>query len=194
MLDKTQIRFVLTGDQVVGPDGTPYSIGWAIDQLPWRDALPGGGMPAHQYVVIGPTAQPMADVLACAIRDHPDSFRAYFRGYQKPMRYRELGDRRYWRTSMYGTHMLNRCTLDSVEPPRRVADGAKPLPWDGPPWAPNGSPWPPGYVQDENGRWVYQAAADSRRGYVCASCQRTYWLSAPERPCPHCGHRPQEGD
>lgn len=185
-----QNRFQLVGDNVVGPDGNRYSFDWAIERLQWRDALPGGGMPAHQYVVINDESQAMADVLSRVIAAHPDSFDAYFRGYQKPMRYLELAGLRYWRTSLHGTQMLNRCTLDSVEPPRRVADGAGPLEWDGPPWALNGSPWPPGYAEDEHGRWVYRAADDPRHGYICTSCQRTYWLSAPDRPCPHRGQRP----
>ena len=138
------------------------SLDRAIEQLLWRDALPGGGMPAHQYVVIDDRTQPMADILARVIADHPDSFDAYFGGYQRPMRYLELGGLRYWRTSLHGTHVLNRCTLDSVEPPRRVADGARPLQWDGPPWATNGSPWPPGFVEEKDGRWVYHAVADPR--------------------------------
>ena len=183
-------RFEFAGDHVVGPDGARFSFDWAIEQLQWRDALPGGGMPAHQYVVIDDQSQPMADVLSRVIALHPDSFDAYFRGYRWPMRYLELGDLRYWRTSLNGTHMLNRCTLDSVEPPRRVADGAVPLAWDGPTWALNGSPWPPGYAEETPGRWVYHADQDPRRGYLCTSCQRAYWLSAPERPCPHCGHQP----
>lgn len=116
--------FKFAGDHVVGPDGSQFSFDWAIDQLQWRDALPGGGMPAHQYVVIDDLSQPMADVLSRVIAVHPDSFDAYFRGYQRPRcATLELGDRRYWRTSLNGTHMLNRCTLDSVEPPRRVVDG-----------------------------------------------------------------------
>ena len=180
----------MTIRDVATPPTPAYSVDPAIAQLPWRDALAGGGMPAHQYVVIDEATKPMADLLSTVIRDHPDSFDAYFRGYQRPMRYLEIGDRRYWRTSNGPTQMLNRCTLDSVEPPRRVADGAGPLPWDGPPWALNGEPWPPGYVQIENGRWVYRAEADPRRGYACTACGRAYWLSAPDRPCPRCGHLP----
>jgi hypothetical protein len=180
-------RYFLDGDEVVGPDGTRYGIAWAIEQLPWRTALPGGGMPTHQYVVIGASTLPASDVLGTAIRDHPASFDAYFRGYQRPMRYLELGDHRYWRTSAGPTHMLNRCTLDSVEPPRRVADGARPLPWVGPRWAPYGSPWPPGYVRDDDGRWVYRQELDPRRAHSCVSCGFVFWLTAPERPCPHCG-------
>lgn len=42
---------------------------------------------------------------------------------------------RDWRTRFE----LNRCTPDSVDPPRRVDQGATPiLDWDGPPHAPNG--------------------------------------------------------
>jgi len=55
-------RFVLDPDEehVTGTDGTRYSIAWAIDQLPWRTALPGGGMPVHQYIVIGSSTLPAA--------------------------------------------------------------------------------------------------------------------------------------
>ena len=183
-------KFQFAGDHVVGPDGTSFSFDWAIDQLPWRDALPASGMPAHQYVVIDDRCQPAADVLSGVIAVHPESFNAFFRGYQRPMRYLELGDRRYWRTSLHGTQMLNRCTFDSVEPPRRVSDGAVALQWDGPPWALKGEPWPPGYVEDGDGRWVYHREVDPRQGYICTACGRAYWLSAPERPCPNCGHRP----
>jgi hypothetical protein len=67
---------------------------------------------------------------------NPDSYRAYFRGYQTPNRYWEAPDgRRYWLTKF----MINRCWPASVEPLRRVDQGAKPITdWDGPPFAPNG--------------------------------------------------------
>jgi hypothetical protein len=120
------------------------SLRLAINRLPWKDAVlyP----PPHQYVVLEWCDPDAWDVLDTAIREQPDSFLAFFRGYQRPMRDWEFEGRRYWRTSStaYGplTHMLNRCALDSVEPPRRVDDGAEPMPWEGPPWMPNGSPWP----------------------------------------------------
>lgn len=160
-------------------------------ELRWVDALAGDGMPAHQYVVFMYPPPLPARVLLAAIRWHPDAFNAYFRGYQHPMRYLELPDGlRYWRTVLNRTHMLNRCTLDSVEPPRRVDRGAKRIAWDGPPWAPYGSPWPPGYVELEPGRWVYQRELDPRRDYPCAACGRRYWRSIPHRPCPRCGAVP----
>ena len=48
------------------------------------------------------------------------TYRAYFRGYQSPMRYWEAPDgRRYWLK-----FMINRCWPDSVERLRRVDEGA----------------------------------------------------------------------
>lgn len=67
---------------------------------------------------------------------HPATYAAYFRGYQSPMKYLEVGEYRFWRTSnrqQDGSfkHFINRCKLDSVEPPRKVSDGAKAIPaWE----------------------------------------------------------------
>lgn len=159
--------------------------------LPWVAALPGGGMPPHQYVVIRYPPPLPVDVLLTAIRRHPDAFDAYFRGYQRPMRYLELPDgMRYWRTVLNRTHMLNRGTLNSVEAPRRIDQGAKPIPWEGPPWAPYGSPWPPGYFENSPGEWVYRPSLDPRRAHHCSGCAHRYWLSVPDRPCPRCGTVP----
>jgi rubredoxin len=174
----------------------------AAARLPWRDALTGGGMPAHQYVVFAtgdgkdlppgmdrPEAQAAVEVLLAAIRDHPDAYDAYFRGYRWPMHYLELPDGlRYWHTAPNGTHMLNRCTLDSVEPPRRVDQAAQPIEWDGPPWAPFGSAWPPGY-ELVDGKWVYNEASDWRRQHRCAACGAKYMPVPDDRPCPRCGAR-----
>ena len=130
-------------------------------------------------------------MLLTAIRYHPQAYNAYFRGYRSPMRYLELADgRRYWRTVLYGTHMLNRCTLDSMEPPRRVDQGAKTIPWEGPPWAPSGSCWPPGYEEVAPGRWVYNAGLDSRRTYKCTACGARYYRAPEDQPCPRCGAHP----
>lgn len=158
-------------------------------QLPWVDALAGGGMPAHQYLVFERPQPLPVRVLLTVIKFR--GYNAYFRGYRSPMRYVELADgMRYWRTVLNKTHMLNRCTLDSVEPPRRVDQGAKAMPWEGPPWAPYGSPWPPGYVEVSPGQWVYRSELDPRRGYVCRGCAHRYWLSVPDRPCARCGTGP----
>ena len=79
------------------------------------------------------------------------------------MRYWELGRWRFWRTSdsTYGTvtHMLNRGLLDAAEPPRRAEDGAQPIAWEGPPWEPSGTPWPPGWIE-RDGEWVYDLDLD----------------------------------
>lgn len=168
----------------------------AIAALPWRSALPADGMPAHQYVILGKCPTQAWDVLASAIREHPDSYDAYFRGYPWPMHYWEFEDHRYWRTSARGdTHMLNRCTLDSVEPPRRVADGATAAEdWSGPTWAPDGTPWPPGYVPGPGPRhyrgMVYRKELDPRAGFPCEACGISYWLYLSSRPCPRCGAVP----
>lgn len=132
------------GDLVIDSEGKVHSIREAADQLPWVDATK---YPSpHQYCIQRKSPALPWRVLELAIRDHPDSYLAYFRGYKRPMRYWEFEGRRYWRTASrdHGglTQMLNRCTFDSVEPPRRVDQGATALPWgDGPPWEPFGSPW-----------------------------------------------------
>lgn len=174
------------------PDGAVRD---AIERLPWRSALPADGMPPHQYVILGKSPEDAWDVLAARVHEDPDSYDAYFRGYLWPMHYWEFEGHRYWRTSGRGpTHMLNRCTLASVEPPRRVDEGAEPIDWHGPPWAPDGTPWPPGYVPGPGPAHmrgqVYRAEEDPRAGFRCVACGITYWLYEPARPCPRCGQPP----
>ncbi|MFV2064576.1 MAG: hypothetical protein ACC726_13860, partial [Chloroflexota bacterium] len=149
----------------------------------------GGRDAAHQYVILGKCPADAWDVLDAAIRDDPESYDAYFRGYPFPMHYWEFEQRRYWRTSARGSvHMLNRCALDSVEPPRRVDAGAEPIEWDGPPWAPKGTPWPPGYVPGDGpshmGGMVYRRELDPRADFPCTACGITYFLYEADRPCP----------
>jgi hypothetical protein len=121
----------------------PYDLEEAIAVTEWITARP-GTMPAHQYSILGRTQTWAWDVIATTIHWHPDSYLAYFRGYQRPMRYLDLPEHRYWRTAARNergvTHMLNRCTFDSVEPPRRVDEGAGPMPWSGDPWDLPGAP------------------------------------------------------
>lgn len=111
--------------------GESYDLSVVAAGIPWVDFKDlASGMPPHQYVVLGKCDDTDWDVLAFAIAKHPEGYRAYFRGYQSPMRYWELGDGyRYWPSAIRGVQMLNRCTLDSVEPPRRVDQGAKPICW-----------------------------------------------------------------
>ena len=133
--------------QVVDVDtGEVYDVAAAAARIPWmkfRGETVPPTMPAHWYVVLGQCADVDWDILAFAIAKHPESYLAYFRGYRTPNRYLELGDGyRYWRTKLHGTHMLNRCTPDSCEPPRRVDQGAGPeTDWQGPPWWPKDLPW-----------------------------------------------------
>jgi hypothetical protein len=146
-------------NQVVNADtGQPYDLAGVICRLRWRkqggerEYKPLIHMPPHWYVVLGPDNESDFQVLSFAIRRHPDSYMAYFRGYQTPMRYLELGDGyRYWYTALHGAQMLNRCTLDSVEPPRRVDSGARPICWQE--WGaiyylPQGSGWSEEYRRE----------------------------------------------
>lgn len=125
--------------------------------------------PSHQYVVQARCPGDEWAVLDTAIATSPDSYLAYFRGYQWPMRYWEFEGRRYWRTSNRErdgnvTHMLNRCLFEDAEPPRRVDQGAMPITdWQGPPWELNGSEWPAWYVPDAGGVYRYRRELDPKR-------------------------------
>ncbi len=181
------LRLHIESGEVRDDTGRPYDVGEAIETVPWVTALPSSGAP-HQYAVDRRCLTVAWDVLICAISKHPDGYRGYHRGYQRPTRYWEFEGHRYWQTAStaYGgfTRMLNRCRLDS-DTPRRVDQGAKPIAWVGPPWLEYGSPWPPGYIV-EAGRHVYHRELDPRAQYRCADCgRRMYW--EPHRPCPRCG-------
>jgi hypothetical protein len=126
--------------------GELYDVAAVAARIPWvkfRGETVPPTMPEHWYVVLGKCAELDWQLLAFAIAKHPDSYRAYFRGYQTATRYLELGDGyRYWRSKLHGSHMLNRCTPDSCEPPRRVDQGARPeTDWQGPAWWPKDLPW-----------------------------------------------------
>ncbi len=145
-------------------DGHAHDVLAAMDRLPWvRQLCP--AMP-HEYA-----HRDKSDPLDFAIVErmlkasNPESYRAYFRGYQSPNRYWEAPDgRRYWLTMF----MINRCWPDSVEPLRRVDQGAKAITdWDGPPYARNGIGL---YERSPNGSWrpTTRALAD---GYApCVAC------------------------
>lgn len=138
---------VLDARTVRREDGATFDVLDAIDALPWVHQL--CPLMPHEYAVLFKSPELSWHAVEAMVRWSPDSYRAFFRGYQSPNRYWEAPDGlRYWRTGM----MLNRCVPTSVEPLRRVDDGAKRIPgWNGPPWAPpDGSGW---YVQDAKGRW-----------------------------------------
>jgi hypothetical protein len=157
---------ILDSRKVRGADGREYDVLEAIAALPWVSQLC-PSMP-HQYAVLFTSPDWAWYVLDAMVGKHnPDSYQAYFRGYPTPNRYWVAPDgQRYWRTGI----MLNRCTLDSVEPPRRVDEGAKRIKdWDGPPFAPNGCGL---YVEVHPGKWwpTYEALAS---GYLpCKACQK----------------------
>ena len=133
--NRSMQHFELTDSRrVPAGDGTEVDILEAIGALPWVTQL--CPLMPHQYAVLRKSPEWAWLALDATIRQCPDSYRAYFRGYRTPNRYWEAPDGlRYWRTRFE----LNRCTLDSVEPPRRVDKGATPIhDWDGPPHAPNG--------------------------------------------------------
>lgn len=150
---------------VRGEDGREYGVLEAIAVLPWvRQLCP--VMP-HEDAVVSKSPRWAWDVLNAMVKgSNPETYRAYFRGYQTPNRYWEAPDGlRYWRT-----RELNRCEPDSVEPMRLVDAGVKPITdWDGPPWAPNGGGK---YQQDARGRWWPTAAALADGYQSCKACQR----------------------
>jgi hypothetical protein len=152
----------------------------AIAALPWVDQL--CPLMRHQYAVLGKSPSWAWYALDATIRDSPDSYLAYFRGYQRPESYWDGSDGlRYWRTRFE----LNRCTRDSVELPPRVDDGAQPvLNWIEAPHAPNGAGL---YSRDARGtRLPHERFFDA--GYeACRACSRAVslrargWLNAQRR-------------
>jgi len=148
-------------------EGRTHDVLESINSLPWVHQLC-PQMP-HDYahkLKSDPHAYAVVERMLKA--SNPESYRAYFRGYQSPNRYWEAPDgRRYWLTMF----MINRCWPDSVEPLRRVDQGAKAIPdWDGPPWAPRGIGL---YEHDvkRKGWWPTEKALAG--GYKpCKACQR----------------------
>ena len=147
-------------------DGYDHDVLASTNALPWvQQTCP--QMP-HEYA-----HKRRSDPLAYAVVErmlkasNPESYRAYFRGYQSPNRYWDApDDRRYWMTKF----MINRCASDSVEPPRRVDEGAKAAAgWDGPAWAPSGA----GLYERGKGRTWWPTAAALADGYQpCRACVR----------------------
>lgn len=157
---------IVSSRTVRDADGRQYDVAEAIAALPWVSQLC-PQMP-HQYVVQSHSPEWAYGVLETMVAGrNPETYKAYFRGYQTPNRYWEAPDGlRYWSTRF----MLNRCEPDSVEPLRRVDEGAKPIKnWDGPPWAPSGIGL---YEPDAKGHWWPTKVALQAGYQPCKACQR----------------------
>ena len=177
----TPLNLKFADEKVVNSDtGEEYDVSDVIARLPWQ-AQKGANtkwedyppyMPPHEFVVFGMCYFAEWDLLYFVCTKHPASYLGFFRGYQSPMRYLEFGDGyRYWPSAQRGVMMLNRCRLDSVEPPRRKDQGARPIKpkeWCAPPWLPQGNGWPERYLKKnpklarEIGRPVEQTERPNR--------------------------------
>jgi hypothetical protein len=163
-MPRAGLRVVDSRTVVADDDGTEFDVLEAAKALPWVDQL--CPLMPHQYAVQMRSPEMAFRVLEAMVAKSPESYRAYFRGYQSPNRYWDAPDGlRYWRT-----RELNRCDPDSVEPLRRVEDGAKPIKdWDGPPWTPNGIGI---YLQAPNGKWWPTQEALASGFQPCRACSR----------------------
>lgn len=144
-------------------DGSHSDVLEAIEALPWVHQL--CPLMPHDYAVLFRSPESAWFALEAMVRWSPDSYRAYFRGYQTTNRYWDAPDgMRYWRTRFE----LNRCKPESVEPLRRRDEGAKPIrDWEGPPWAPDGSGL---YAKEPDGKWWPRFEGTDMK--PCRACQR----------------------
>ena len=117
-------RFEIIDDRtVMDADGVNHDVFEAIERLPWVDQL--CPLMPPQYAPLSKSA-PRANRVVAHMQKaaNPDTYRAYFRGYHSPNRSGDAPDgQRSWLTRM----MINRCRPDSVEPPRLVSEGARPV-------------------------------------------------------------------
>ena len=151
---------------VQAPDGRIYNVLEAIQALPWTAQL--CPLMRHEYTIWRKGPEWAWNVLsAMLLARNPDSFGAYFRGYQSANRYWDAPDGlRYWR----GGFEIDRGQPDGSGL-RRVDAGAKrAIAWAGPPWAPDGSGL---YEQDEKGGWWPTSAALEAGYQPCRSCELT---------------------
>lgn len=151
---------------VRAPDGSKHDVLDAIQALPWRAQL--CPLMRHEYSIFGQGSEWAWNVLSSMLlARNPDSFRAYFRGYQSANRYWDAPDGlRYWR----GRFEIDRGQPDGAGQ-RRTDEGAKRInDWDGPPYAPNGIGL---YDRDEKGRWWPTEAALASGYLPCSSCEQT---------------------
>jgi hypothetical protein len=127
-------------------DGSLHEVMAAAAALPWtRQWCP--FMP-HEYAIRGKSPEQAWNLLEAMIRLSPNSYRAFFRGYERANRYWDAPDgRRYWRSRFE----IDRWDASDTEGLRRVDDGAHAIKdWDGPRWAPSGAGY---YVEGRPGQW-----------------------------------------
>ena len=156
-------QYRIEGDQVIDQNGVAHDVHEVVLNIPWVKAVK--YPPAHEYVVEARCPDELWAIISVFVRDNAASYLAYFRGYQTPNRYLDFDGRRYWLTSSGGVGsrvmMMNRTRFSDCEPPARVDQGATPRHnWIGPPWMPDGSPWPSWYRQGPDGKYVYVAELD----------------------------------
>jgi hypothetical protein len=152
---------------VRGPDAQAHDVLDAISSLTWTEQL--CPLMRHEYAIQQRSPRWAWDVLSTMLRaGNPDSFRAYFRGYQTANRYWDAPDGlRYWRGNRFE---IDRGQADDAGL-RRVAAGAKRADgWAGPPHAPDGAGL---YEQDEKGKWWPTEAALQAGFQPCRSCELT---------------------
>lgn len=146
--------------------GFMHSADSLIGSLRWRhnDLAPHEPrMPPHEYALkqwFSGEQLRAFDLLSFLIRNHPESFDAYFRAYRYPTRYLVLGELRYWFSALGSKFFLNRARVDSTEPVRRVDEGATRIELEQ--WGAQQAYWPEGSGygewKREDGQWVFYPA------------------------------------
>ena len=151
---------------VQAPDGRTYDVVEAIQALPWTAQL--CPLMRHEYTIWKKGPEWAWNVLSSMLLgSNPDSFKAYFRGYQSANRYWDAPDGlRYWR----GRFEIDRGQADGSGLRRVDAGTNAATAWSGPPHAADGIGL---YDQDEKGRWWPTEAALEAGYQPCASCEMT---------------------
>lgn len=147
-----------------GDDGVTYDVLDAIEQLPWvRQLCP--FMP-HEYAILRKSPEQAWYVVEAMTRLSPNTYRAFFRGYQSTNRYWPAPDgQRYWRFRFE----LDRWDAADTTDLRRKDEGAHAIKdWHGPRWAPNGG----GYYEGSPGKWRPSAKFFAEGYQPCKMCQR----------------------
>lgn len=148
-----------------GADDVEYDVIDAVAQLPWvRQLCP--FMP-HEYAILAKGPEQAWFVLESMIRLSPNSYRAFFRGYQSANRYWEAPDGfRYWR----GRFEIDRWHASDTSGLRRRDAGAQAKKaWNGPRWAPEDSDY---YVPGPGGKW-WPSERFFADGYEpCRACRK----------------------